>query len=90
MSEQQHTPPIKEFRAPGGVKAAIWRNKVERGDLITVQHSVKIQRRYKADTGWKTTEYFRPQDLPSLAFVAEEAFRFICLAEPDDTDGLDE
>ncbi len=82
---QQPSPPIKEFRARGGIKAAIWRNEVIQNGRTIVQHSVKIQRSYKdkASGEWRTTDYFRLQDLPSLAMVAQEAFQFINLTESD-------
>jgi hypothetical protein len=92
MNQQQATPPVKEFRARGGIKAAIWRNEVQQNGYTVVQHSVKIERSYKDRTTgeWKTTDYFRPQDLPRLILVAQEAFRFVSLVESEETDDPNE
>jgi hypothetical protein len=92
MAQQQASPPIKEFRARGGIKAAIWRNETTQDGRTVVRYSVKVQRSYKdKGTGnWKTTDYFRPQDLPSLALVAQEAFRFVSLVESEDADAPEE
>ena len=75
MNQQQPTPPIKKFCVRGRIEAAIWQNQVEQNGRPVVQYSIKVQRSYKdKDSGeWKTTDYFRPQDLPSLALVAQEA-----------------
>ena len=75
--------PIKEFRVRGGIKAAIWQNEVVLDGRPVLQHSVKIQRSYKDKTSgdWKTTDYFRPQDLPCLVLAAQKAFEFISLTE---------
>ena len=83
MSENAN-PPIKEFRS-GGVKAAIWRNDVQRDGQTFVRHSVRIQKSYRDDRGdWKTTEYYYPEDLPRLALVAGKAFEFINLTESEE------
>ncbi|MFA6132820.1 MAG: hypothetical protein WC869_02245 [Phycisphaerae bacterium] len=86
MNQQQGSPPIKEFRVGGGIKVAIWRNETEQDGRTVVQYSTKPQRRYRdRQTGeWKTTEYFRPQDLPHLILAAQKAFEFTSLKEDED------
>jgi hypothetical protein len=92
MNQQQPTPPIKEFRARGGIKAAIWENKDKQDGRTFTRHSIKIQRSYKdkATGEWKTTDYFRPQDLPQLILAAQEAFRFVSLVEAGEADDSNE
>ena len=71
--------PDKEFRA-GTVTAAIWRNEVEKDGRTVVQHTVRVQKRYRDASGeWKTTEYFFPNDLPKLRLVVEKAFEHVSL-----------
>ena len=84
MSQQQKSPPIKEFRV-GTIKAAIWRNEVQQGDRTVVQYSVKVQRSYydQEHKEWKPTEFFFPADLPKLQLVAAKAFEFVSLNEED-------
>ena len=85
MNQQQGNQPIKEFRVQGGIKAAIWRNEVQQNGRTVVQYSIKVQRSYKDKTTgeWKTTDYFRPQDLPRLILAAQEAFRFVSLDDEE-------
>ena len=78
--------PIKEFRA-GTVVAAIWVSKTAVNGRSTAQHSIRVQKRYRDDrTGqWKTTTYFRPDELPKLALVVSRAYEFLTLREAVDT-----
>ena len=90
MSQQQGAPPIKEFRARGGIKAAIWRNEETLNGRTVTRHWVRFQRSYCDQQGvWKMTEYFRPQDLPGLVLVAQKAFEFVTLTESDGPDTPD-
>ena len=78
MSEQQHTPPIKEFRA-GHIKAAIWPNKVRQGDELVVQHSIKVQKSYKDPKSgdWKNIEInVFPSEIPDMRDVLERALEY--------------
>ena len=87
MSEKQ-TPqqPVKEFRA-GTISAAIWRNEKQDAERTVVQHSVRIQKRYRdSNTGeWKTSDYFFAGDLPKLLLVTQKAYEFITLHESDNS-----
>ena len=82
---KQTNQPIKEFRV-GGIKAAIWRNEVERDGRTVVQHTVKVQNWYRDKTTgeWKATDYFYPNDLPKLQLVVAKAFEFVSLRESED------
>jgi hypothetical protein len=79
MSKQNRVPDT-EFRA-GAIVGAVWSEvSVIDGRSVT-QHSIRIEKRYRDDrTGeWKTTGYFRPDDLPRLALVANKLFEQLVL-----------
>lgn len=78
--------PIKEFRA-GGVSVSVWISKAPVNGRSAAQHSIRVQKRYRDDRSgqWKTTTYFRPDELPKLALVVSKAFEFLTLREFDDT-----
>ena len=82
MSENDR--PIKEFRA-GTVLATVWTSKNATNGRPVPQHTVRLQKRYRDDRSgqWKTTTYFRPDELPKVALVASRAFEFLTLREFD-------
>jgi hypothetical protein len=57
----------------GAVKAAIWRNEVEKGP----RYNVTFQRLYKDGDQWKSSESFGRDDLLLLAKVADQAHTHI-------------
>lgn len=85
QKQAQGNPPVKEFKA-GGIKAAIWKDEVEQDGQVVVRHSIKTEKSYKdkATGEWKTTDYFRPNDLPRLILAAQKAFEFCVLKESPD------
>lgn len=84
MSEQARERPIKEYRA-GAVHAAIWGKEVTRNGRKWTEHSVRVQRHYKDERSgdWRTTTYFRPEDLPKLVLAANKAYEHIMLKDTD-------
>ncbi len=80
---QTNNQPVKEFRARGGVKVAIWRNEEQQPDGSTrVSYSIKPQRSYrKKDGSWETTDYYRDRDLPHLRMLIDKAFEYTSLVE---------
>ncbi len=81
MNEQ----PMKEFRA-GTAVASIWpENPTANGQTIQ-RFSIRVQKRYRDDKSglWKTTTYFRPDELPKLALVVSRAYEFLTLRETDE------
>lgn len=76
--------PIKEFRA-GTVTASIWTSEPATNGHPAPQHTIRLQKRYRDDRSgqWKTTTYFRPDELPKVALVATRAFEFLTLREFD-------
>ena len=84
MPQQTAEPPEKEYRV-GTICAAIWRKEVAHQGRKLVEHSIRIQKRYKDERSgeWKTTTYFRPDDLPKLMLVASRAYDHVALKEYD-------
>jgi hypothetical protein len=78
MEEQTNKNPIKVFRC-GHVKAAIWSNSRIIDDTLTEVHSIKIDRSYKGKDSdeWKNTNTFNAEDLPKVALVAGEVYKFL-------------
>jgi hypothetical protein len=85
METKTHTPPAKTFYCKP-VYASIWcESKVidnEKKEL----HSIKFSRCYKDHEEWKYTDTFRPDDLPKLAVVSTEAYKFIRLRSSEKND----
>jgi hypothetical protein len=86
MSNEPSERPTNEFRA-GTVVAAIWTKTATLNGRSVPQHSIRIQKRYRDEKSgeWKTTTYFRPDELPKLALVVSKAYEHLMLREMDDT-----
>lgn len=80
MTSGEKEQPGLEFRA-GTIVAAVWTTVANIDGRSVPQHSIRIQKRYRDErTGeWKTTTYFRPDDLPKLALVATKAYEHLLL-----------
>ena len=79
---QNGQPPEREFRA-GTICASIWTKSETRDGRTIPQHNIRIQKRYRDEkTGdWKSTTYFRADDLPRLALVASRVFEHLTLKD---------
>jgi hypothetical protein len=79
MPESEMNPkpePLYKLTSDGPVRAAVWLNKSQatQDEYFTVS----FYRHYKdKQEQWKTTTSFRPQDLPSIALLAEKAQKLI-------------
>ena len=72
--------PEKKFSC-GPISASIWANtKVVNGETVTL-NSVTINKAYKDGEDWKYTNSFNTEDLPKVALVADEAYKYIRLTE---------
>lgn len=80
MANREKDCPVAEFRA-GTIVASLWTPTAQQDARFAPQPNIRIQKRYRDEkTGeWKTTTYFRPDDLPKLALVANKVFEHICL-----------
>jgi hypothetical protein len=72
--------PTREFRA-GTIVAAVWESTTTINGRSVPQHSIRIQKRYRDEKSgeWKTTTYFRPDDLPKLVLVANKVYEDVML-----------
>ena len=78
--------PEKKFKC-GPISASIWAEaKTVEGEMVQF-YSININRIYKKnnddndndDGEWKYTNRFRAEDLPKVALVANEAYKYIRL-----------
>ena len=74
--------PEKKFNC-GSISASIWANtKTVNGETVDF-HSVTINKAYKEGDEWKYTDSFNIEDLPKVALVANEAYKYIRLKSTD-------
>ena len=74
--------PEKKFSC-GSISASIWANtKVVTGETVKF-YSVTINKAYKEGEEWKYTNSFNIEDLPKVALVANEAYKYIRLYSPE-------
>ena len=72
MSQTETKKPAHEIRL-GSIKAAIWANDTQNG----VRHNVTLQRLYKDEDEWKSSDSFGRDDLLLVAKVANMAHTWI-------------
>ena len=74
--------PEKKFSC-GSIAASIWANtKVVTGETVKF-YSVTINKAYKEGDEWKHTNSLNIEDLPKVALVATEAYKYVRLREND-------
>ena len=74
--------PEKKFSC-GPIAASIWANtKVVNSEKVKL-YSVTINKAYKEGEEWKHTNSFNIEDLPKVALVATEAYKYIKLKSTD-------
>ena len=87
----------KIFRC-GPVSATVWLNTKEyKGEMVEM-HSIKIEKSYlnpsyqgdDPQEKWKHTHSFAAEDLPKVALVAQEAYKYIRLQVTNKNDPLDD
>ena len=78
MVEQVNKNPARVIHC-GPVKASIWSNARLLDDAVVELYSIRIDKSYKDGQEWKSTVTFNAEDLPKVAMVANEAYKFIRL-----------
>ena len=74
--------PEKKFSC-GSISASIWANtKVVNSEKVKI-YSVTINKAFKEGDEWKYTNSFNIEDLPKVALVATEAYKYVRLREND-------
>jgi len=70
--------PEKRFKC-GPVSASIWaESRVIDGEMVRF-FSINIDKAYKDGDEWKHTNRFNAEDLPKVALVASETYKYIRL-----------
>jgi len=78
MQDEAGAKPVKVFRC-GAIQGAIWTNQRVMDSAVVEIHSVRISKSYKEGDEWKRTTTFAAEDLPKVALVATEIYRFLRL-----------
>ena len=74
--------PEKRFKC-GSVSASIWaKAKTVEGEMVKF-YSVSIDKAYKDGDEWKHSNSFAAEDLPKVALVTNEAYKYIHLQETE-------
>ena len=74
--------PEKKFNC-GSISASIWANtKAVHGEVVKL-YSATINKAFKEGEEWKYTEVFNIEDLPKVALVATEAYKYVRLKSTD-------
>ena len=82
--KEEKNMPEKRFGA-GAISASVWVNEgtSKTGETIEFR-TVSLQRRYKdKNDEWQTTSTMRINDLPKVSLVAEKAYEYLVLKQPE-------
>ncbi|MBN2590825.1 MAG: hypothetical protein JXA96_13255 [Sedimentisphaerales bacterium] len=74
--------PEKRIRC-GAISASIWVDRKTVEGKTVEYHSISITKSYKDGDEWKHTNNFNTDDLPKIALVANEVYRYIRLISTD-------
>jgi len=80
--------PEKKFKC-GPISASLWAEDKTMENGVVKFYSINITKAYKDGDNWKNTNNFNAEDLPKVALVADEAYKYIRLSssnpqtEPD-------
>lgn len=74
------TKPVKIFRIRG-ISASIFANPVKTNGKDSIFYKVSIQRTYKEDDEFRTTNSFSRDDLPLVWLLTQKAWEFVLTEE---------
>lgn len=76
--EKQNNGPLFKYKC-GSVESTCWLNHRKNQDGKEYDEiSVKIERRYKDRDGiWKSSNYYRTNDLPKMMLCGQKAYEFV-------------
>ena len=80
---QQQNKPVKKYVTKGGISATIWSEIKEYEGKQVEYFNISVERQYTRDDGknWESTNSMRPDDLPKVALVCEQAYKYINLKQ---------
>ncbi|MBI2565309.1 hypothetical protein HYV79_05000 [Candidatus Woesearchaeota archaeon] len=74
--------PEKKYRT-GAISATIWKNQQLKDGKAFSFHSISIERSFKNKEGeWQSTNSFKATDLPKVALLVDEAYKYVLLQNP--------
>ena len=74
--------PEKKFKC-GPISASLWAEDKTMENGVVKFYSINITKAYKDGDNWKNTNNFNAEDLPKVALVADEAYKYIRLKSTD-------
>ena len=74
--------PEKKFKC-GPISASLWAEDKTMENGVVKFYSINITKAYKDGDNWKNTNNFNAEDLPKVALVANEAYKYIRLKSTD-------
>jgi len=88
MEDTAKNNPIKVFSC-GRIKAAIWSDSKIVNDTLVEVHPIKIDKSYYKDgEGPKYTTTFSAEDLPKVAILAMESYKFLRVRESEQNNSV--
>ncbi len=75
--------PEKKFKC-GQISISIWAESKTVGDEMVKFYSMSIDKNYKDGDEWKNAKSFATEDLPKVALVVNEAYRYLRLRSSND------
>lgn len=73
-SQETSGRPIARFSGSGGINVAVWKHKTDKG---FDNYSVRMERSYKVDGKYESTQYLRDNDLLRAQKLLEQADEWI-------------
>jgi hypothetical protein len=80
VETDQEAGPLVKFRA-GSIVAYVWTNEIETRDGPVEVKSIQLERLFKDSCDeWRTSSFFRTQDLPTLAALLQRVYEVLVVA----------
>lgn len=90
QNQTQNTRPEKKFRA-GALSISVWKNATVKDGKAVEYHSISLGRSYKKNGTWQnSTASLRVHDLPKLAVMIDEAYKYLVMNNANEQTGGEE
>lgn len=80
QQDERREPPLwsrRYWSGSGHIEVAVWSRMIGEGDDAREVLNTTLRKTYKDGDDYKDAKSYRPEELPLIAFVLQEAFRFI-------------
>ena len=81
--------PLARLKA-GSVVCAVWENEVQVGGKTKTLLKATVERRYKAEDGWKSSGSYGRSEIPLVRHVLQQAFELMLQERSREANGIDE